>query len=1032
MLRSAFSVIIVLVSCLYLAGESTIDYSREILPILSENCFECHGSDEGAREADLRLDTAEGAYADLIGAVAVAPGDPEGSELIYRIETKIANDRMPPKDSKKSLTVNAKDLLRKWIEQGGKYDEHWAFQPPQKSDLPKTAKHPIDAFVSQRLKKAGLKPSKTASATTLVRRLYLDLIGLPPNPAEIAAFIKSYRKNKSASIDVLVNELMQRPAYGEKWTRLWLDVARYADSNGFEKDKPRDQWIYRDWVIQAINDDMPYDQFLIEQLAGDLLPNRTQDQLVASGFMRNGMVNEEGAIIPEQFRLEGIFDRMDCFGKAALGLSLQCAQCHSHKFDPISHEEYYGLFAFFNETHEAKSWVYSDEQLETIDNVRSQVLELENGIREKRPDWKTELAAWKQEQLDKNSIWTIWDTSLQDWEGGLNHPEELDDHSILTLGHPTVTGYSITEGESNLPIITGIRLEALKHGDQPFEGPGRSYWGTFAISEIELYRKLPGEEEWTQIEMKDASADFETEVGKLNDYYNHKKLDPDNKRRIGPAAYLIDGDTETGWAPDRGPILRHTESAAVIVFKEPCAMPEGSQLKVHLIQSHGGDGNDRENQQLGRYRFSLTDVLEPKAPTYDHAATLAIQKNGQSLSPREENAVFRAWRNSVADLDAANKEIDKLEATYPEARTSVLHSAELQPGIKRVTRLLERGAWNKPQQEITRGTPAFLNPLPVDNPTRLDLAKWVTSKEAPLTARVQVNRVWQALFGNGLVATPEDYGNRSPKPEYLDILDWLAVDFMENDWSIKELIRTILASDTYLQSSNLTIELREKDPNNILLARGPRFRAEAEVVRDIALAAAGLLTHKVGGPSVYPPVPESVLYFNYVKPDYWEPATDENRYRRSLYMFRKRSMPDPVLSSFDAPNGDVSCTRRIRSNTPLSALTSLNEPIFVEASQGLAQRILREGGDTDADRVNYGYLLTTGRPASKLETKEIIGLIESQKERLADGWLDIRRIAFRDPEIVPDLPEGITPREVASWAIASRVLLNLDETLTKN
>lgn len=1030
--RSFPLVLLGLIPYLLYSKTESIDYSRDILPILSQNCFECHGPDEGTREADLRLDTPDGAYADIFGAVAVKPGYPEDSELIYRIEVKDKDDMMPPPDSKKTLSTEEKELLHTWIKEGGQYDSHWAFQIPKKADIPNGAKHPVDFWVRARLSEESLDPSNPANPNTLIRRISLDLTGLPPSPQEIEAYLRAYKKNSKRATEALIDDLMARPTFGEKWARHWLDIARYSDTNGFEKDKPRDQWAYRDWVINAINDDLPYDQFLIEQLAGDLIPNRTQDQLIASGFMRNGMVNEEGAIVPEQFRLEGIFDRMDTFGKATIGLTLQCAQCHTHKFDPITHDEYFQLFAFFNETHEAKSWIYSDKQLSKIQNIKSEIVNLENQIRKQRPLWAEELAQWKKEQIQTDSIWEVWDTHVQDWKGGLNHPEELDDHSILTLGHPTVTGYSIIEGEIKLPTITGIRLEALLHGDQPFNGPGRSYWGTFAISEMEVYRKSPGEEEWTKVELKNASADFETKTVPLKKYFRHKVKDPNNERLVGPVEFMIDGDETTAWAPDRGPVLRHTESVAVIQFDGSLSLPEGSQLKIHLIQNHGGDGNDRENQQLGRYRFSLSTAAAPQAPTYDHAVTLALQKIQSGLSDTEEKTLFRAWRQSVDELELENKEIAELEANYPEARTSVLHSKDTTEELARVTRLLDRGTWDSPKHEIKRNTPAVLNPMLEKDPTRLDLANWVTSDEAPLTARVQVNRVWQAFFGTGLVTTSEDFGTRAPKPEYLEILDWLAVDFMENNWSLKTLIKTILVSETYQQSSQLSEELNKRDPRNVLLARGPRFRAEAEVVRDIALAASGLLTHKLGGPSIYPPVPQSVLDYNYVKPDYWDPATDDNRYRRSLYLFRKRSMPDPVLSSFDAPNADVSCARRVRSNTPLSALTSLNETIFVEASQGLALRILREGGTNDSDRVNYGYLLTTGRPASRYETKEILNLINSQKDRLAEGWLDIRKIAFRTPDTPQELPKGISPLDVASWTIASRVLLNLDETLTKN
>ena len=1016
-----------------LSGTSgTVDFSREVLPILAEHCFKCHGPDAEARQADLRLDTPEGAYADLVGAVAIDPGNPDNSELIYRINHRDGDERMPPKESKKRLTAEHKDLLYKWIEQGAKYDEHWAWQKPIKREPPRYSKHRIDAFIMDRLAKEGLRPSKRADPYTLVRRIYLDLIGLPPNPEEIDSFVSAFKRNKTKVTEALIDDLMQRPAFGEKWARHWLDLARYADSNGYEKDNAREQWIYRDWVIKALNEDMPYDQFLVEQLAGDLLPERTQDQLVATGFMRNGMINEEGAIIPEQFRIDGIFDRMDTFGKTALGLTVRCAQCHTHKFDPITHDEYYRLFAFFNETHEAQSWVYSDEQLSKIESISARVEELEKKIRQSRPNWKTELAEWKKQQSEANSIWKTWDTNAQLWQGGLNHPVELPDHSILTLGHPTVNGYSITEGESNLPMVTGIRLEALTHRDLPFSGPGRGYWGTFAISEFKVFRKWPGEEEWTPVELGSASADFEMEEGTMRDYFFDEERDGEEKRKIGPASFLIDGDDKTGWAPDRGPILRHSEYAAVVAFKEPLALPEGSQLKVELVQSHGGDGNGPDNQQLGRYRFSLTGSLDPTVTNFDHAATLALGCDEKNLSDKERAALFRAWSRSQGDLAEILAEINELESGFPEARTSVLHTMDTVAEFPRVTRLLKRGVWNKPNHQVERGTPSILNALSKKSPSRLDLAYWVTNEEAPLTARVQVNRIWQSIFGSGLVITPEDWGTRAPKPEHLELLDWLAVDFRENGWSQKALIRKILTSKIYQQDSSVSKELLDKDPNNQFLARGPRFRTEAEVLRDIALSSSGLLTEKVGGPSIFPPVPESVIKYNYVVPDYWYPAEDENRYRRSLYLFKKRSMPDPVLTSFDAPNADESCTGRVRTNTPLSALTSLNETIFVEASQGLAQRILKEGGQTNQERANYGYLLTTGRPATSFEAGEIAGLVESQSKRLADGWLDIRQIAFKDPDTIPHLPEGVTPKDVASWTIASRVLLNLDETLTKN
>jgi hypothetical protein len=1015
-----------------LAAEPSIDYSREILPILSNNCFECHGPDKEARKADLRLDIAEHAYADRDGSIAIVPGDPKASDLVFLTQSDDEDEQMPPPKSKKILSESEKKLLEKWILQGAKYEAHWAFSKPEKSEPPSIAKHPIDAFVRTRLKEAGLKHSSSASPYTLIRRMHLDLIGLPPSPQEIETFVKAYRSKRQSSINALIDELMSRPAFGEKWSRQWLDVARYADTNGFEKDKPREQWIYRDWVVKALNADMPYDQFLIEQLAGDLIPNRSQDQLVASGFMRNGMVNEEGAIITEQFRLEGVFDRMDCFGKATVGLTLQCAQCHSHKFDPISHDEYFGLFAFFNDTYEAKSWVYSDEQAETIQSVRGKIDSLEEEIKSQRPNWQSELAEWEAAQKAVATNWTTWDTDTQEWEGGLNHPEELADHSILILGHPSGSGVAKIEGDTPFDMVTGIRFEALLHKDLPFGGPGRSYWGTFAISEWEVSRKRTNETKWTRVELSDASADFDFKPRELHDYFQKKKGNAKDDRRIGPARFLIDGKQKTAWSPDRGPILRHSPSSVTVTFKEPLALPEGSQLQVRLSQNHGGGHFGLDNQQVGRFRFSLTDAANPQTPPFDHAATIALSKPKDECIPADNAALFRAWRRSQTSLERFNTQIAELEATLPEAETSVLHSAETDPEFKRTTHLLERGSWDSPTHTVDRHVPAILNPLPIENPTRLDLAHWVTNEDAPLTARVQVNRIWQALFGQGLVTTPEDFGTRSPMPDHLDVLDWLAVDFMESGWRQKRLIKTILSSETYQQRSTLRPDLTEQDPLNTLLARGPRFRVDAEVVRDIALTASGLLNPEIGGPSVFPPVPESMLKDNYQPIYYWIEATGEQRYRRSLYTFRKRSMPDPALASFDAPNADASCVRRILSNTPLSALTALNEPIFVEAAKGMGLRILTEGGDSDVSRINYGYLLATGRPASKADTKILLGLLEEQRNRLSEGWINSREIAFLDPDDLPELPPAITPRDVASWVIASRVLLNLDETLNKN
>lgn len=1001
-----------------------VEFGRDVLPIFSEKCFQCHGPDEKKRKGGLRLDTLIGATKDLGGYAAVIPGKPNQSILIKRIHHTDPDEIMPPPDSELFLDPKEKKILNEWILSGAVYEQHWAFTVPQKVSFPKKG-NPIDAFVDARLKAESLSLSPPARAEVLCRRLYLDIIGLPPSPEQVAAFVSTAKVDRGKAVKNLTARLLRNSKFGERWARPWLDVARYADSNGFEKDLAREQWSWRDWVIQALNEDKPYNEFLIEQIAGDLLPNHTQDQLIATGFLRNGMVNEEGAIIPEQFRLEGLFDRMDCVGKAVLGFSLQCAQCHTHKFDPLSQEEYYGMFAYLNDTHEAQSWVYSIEQLSLIETIQSKVKELENDIRSKTPNLDQEIMVWEEAQRKKQPQWNTLDFHEHVWEGGLNHPTKLDDSSILVLGHPTAGGSMYLVARPKESKIAEIRLEALRHGDHPFGGPGRGRRGMFSIGEVEVYQREAEGGEWNQVELKEARVDFATDERALTDESEKEK-----RRRVGPASFLIDGKLQTGWMPDRGAVLRHTDSVAVVTLATPLELKDGAELKIRLQLHQGRIINGRDNLQLGRLRCSVADHSNSDVPLLDHAAWLAMEKRPAERTEADRLAIFRTWRKSVSDLAEINARIDGHERTYPEASTSVLHLSQPSPELKRVTYLLDRGVWNRPRHQVDAHTPAALHSLSNTPNTRLAFARWLASEQSPLTARVQVNRVWQLIFGVGLVETAEDFGSRAPRPEYQVILDWLAVDFVEHGWSLKSLIKTIVTSRTYQQDSRMRPELAEIDPRNRLLARGPRFRVDAEVVRDIALSVSGLLHERMGGPSFFPPVPKSMLDYNYSKVD-WQEAKAPERYRRSLYMFRKRSMPDPVLTTFDAPNADFACARRMQSNTPLAALVPLNEPVFVETARALSLRILREGGDKDASRADYGIRLCTGRASQADERKALLDLIEKQRSRLADGWLSIDPVAFGEAAARPDLPEGTTPQDAAAWAIAARVLLNMDATLTK-
>lgn len=984
------------------------DFLRDVQPILAEHCKLCHGADANDRKSGLRLDLRDAALkGGESGAAAIVPGKLDQGELIRRITSTDPDVLMPPPDHKKPLSAQQIEKLKEWIKEGAKYESHWAFTAPVQAPLPAVgATNPVDAMIIARLKERKIAPAPPAPSATLCRRLYLDLIGLPPSPQELAEFEK-------VGYEATVEALLKSERFGEKWARHWLDVARYSDTNGYEKDLQREQWKWRDWVVEALNRDMPYDQFLVEQIAGDMLPGATQDQIIATGFLRNSMINEEGAIIPEQFRMVEMFDRLDCVGKAVLGLSTQCAQCHTHKFDPLSHDEYYGMFAFLNNSYEAQSWVYTPDQHKAIAGILQRTREIDERVRAAHPQWQQEIAAWEQ-SLAKQQQEFAWEPLVATELGtisGLNHPTQEADKSLLMLGHGSADVFMLSTPALN--GVTGIRLEALNHRDLPHNGPGRSRLGTWVMSEVEAYIKKPDGKDWEKLKLVNASADFS----------EAEQKQADGKKASGPVAHLIDGTDDKTWNADRGVGRRNQPSVAVLQFEKPLAAPEGTQFKIAW----------RMTDMLGCARWSVTRAAAPAAPPVNHAAILALQTPAAERTPEQQATIFAAWRASLADSKAASDEIAVIWKDYPQAATSILHMQEREPANRRATHLLDRGTWDKPMKGVEPHTPAAFHPFPADAPrNRLGFAKWLVDKRSPFTARVAVNRVWQAIFGTGLVETPEDFGTRAPVPEYRELLDWLAVDFMQHGWSQKHVIRSIVLSTTYRQTSVVSPELLEKDPRNVWLARGPRFRAEAEVVRDIALSASGLISHKLGGPSIIPPVPQNVLDYNFTYPAYWKPAEGPERYRRTLYGFRKRSMPDPVLTNFDGPNSDFACARRVRSNTPLAALTGLNETIFVEAARALALRVLREGGPSDAGRADYAFLLCTSRKPSAEERQAVLDLLESRRKRLAEGWLNPREIATGDPGKLPTLPPEATPQDAAAWTLAARVLLNLDETISKN
>lgn len=985
----------------------------QIQPLLAEHCLQCHGQDENTREGGLRLDQRQSALEGGDSEIpTIVPDAPDRSELIRRLTTEDESERMPPSPDHPRLSEAQIQLLSNWIEDGAKYATHWSFVAPRKADLSNSEQeasltHPIDQLVARVQKRVGIQRSPAADDQLLCRRLYLDTIGLPPTPEQLQRF-------KEVGLQATLNELMNSPRYGEKWARHWMDAARYSDTNGYEKDLKREQWVWREWVINAINEDLPFNEFIIQQIAGDLLPDGNQDTLVATGFLRNSMLNEEGAIIPEQFRMVEMFDRIDCVGKAVLGMTTQCAQCHSHKYDPISMTEYYGLFAFLNNSYEAQSWIYTDQQQAIISEIKRATEDLENQIKSRIVNWEEQVQSFEDLTKQRLAEWTPVRFHDMNSVSGLNHPvHEADDLSILMLGHTSADVYLI--GKPSIDAeVTGIQLEVLTHSDLPFNGPGRNSVGSWAVRELELFYREASTSEWQKLELTNATAD----------YSSADEQQDEGKKALGPVTYLIDGNDQTQWKSDRGLGKRNASSVAVVQLETPIKIPEQGEIKVVM----------RMSDMIGCCRISLTSDPAPKASTVAHDAVLAMSKEPDSRTSEEHSAIFTAWRLQNPEAEQENNKIVDSWKAFPTARTSVLHLQERTGSKQRITHRLDRGNWDSPKETIDPHVPTFLHSMDQDTaePARLRFARWLTDSRSPLTARVMVNRIWQQIFGTGLVDTSEDLGMRTKPPVQQALLDWLAVDLMEHNWSRKHLLNRILTSETYQQDSRISTESYAKDPTNLYLARGPRFRADAEVIRDIALSVSGLIHHQMGGPSVIPPVPQNVLDYNYVYPSYWKPATGPDRYRRAVYSFRKRSMPDPSMSSLDAPNADTACVRRVRSNTPLAALTTLNETIFIEAARALAIRILSESPNSDIERIQHAYLLCVSRLPSATEEQSMIRLLDAQRTRVAEGWLNPRMITTGNADQLPELPPNTTPQDAAAWTFAARVLLNLDETISKN
>jgi hypothetical protein len=955
------------------------DFNRDVRPILSTKCFKCHGPDDAARKAKLRLDSRAGAEHVL--------GKPAKSELVRRVEATDAKEIMPPPASNKTLTAKEKETLKAWVATGAKYDAHWAFVRPVRPEVPKT-KHPtanpIDAFTFARLEKEGLQPSPEADKYTLIRRVYLDLIGIPPTPEEVDAFVND---TAADSYEKVVDKLLASPHYGERWARKWLDLARYADTNGYEKDRQRSIWPYRDWVIKALNDDMTFDRFTVEQLAGDLLPNATQSQRIATGFHRNTMLNEEGGIDPLEFRYYAVVDRVATTGTTWLGLTLGCAQCHTHKFDPVTHTEYFRLFALLNNADEPEMPLPTAEQVKKRAELLKQIENAEIELLSKLPEKERNklFEAWLAAERKTAVKWTYLRPRVMD-AGSHTKLTLRDDDSIFASGDAIKHDvYTLTL--TDLPAgTTAIRIEALPDDALPARGPGRAYYegpkGDFLLGDFKL-----------NVDGKPVKVASATEAP---------------ARPNTPAAKALDDNAQTGWACQGN---EGKPSYAVFVLEKPLT---AKVAKLELVFER------HYSASLGRFRVSATTADAPKARDIPAEVEGLLTLLDEKLTAAQRDTLLRHWANAGPELKEARGKIDELRKQLPKPATTLVMQ-ERPADYPRPTFRHHRGEFLQPKEKVEPGVPAWLPSLPMDAvANRLAFAKWLVSPENPLTARVTVNRHWHAFFGRGLVRTLDDFGYQGEPPTHPELLDWLALEFVERGWSVKKLHRLIVTSATYRQSSRVTPELLAKDPENRLLARGPRVRLEAEQVRDSALKAAGLLSAKMYGPSVFPPQPPNITTEGAYGKLEWKVSAGEDRYRRGLYTFAKRTAPYAMFQTFDGPSGEACTARREVSNTALQALTMLNDAVLVDVARALAKRAVAHKGET-ADRVAYLFRLCLVRPPSADEAAALAKFYEAQRARFTT-----------DPDRADAVAgAGEDAIDRAAWTATARAILNLDEFVTR-
>jgi hypothetical protein len=877
---------------------------------------------------------------------------------------------------------------------------HWAYVPPVRGPLPAVRdatwpRNAIDVFVLARLEAEGLTPSAEADRARLIRRVSLDLIGLPPSPEEVDAFLAD---TSPEAYEKVVTRLLASPHYGERWGWLWLDLARYADTNGYEKDARRTMWPYRDWVIDALNRNLPFDRFTIEQIAGDLLPDATLAQQVATGFHRNTMTNTEGGTDDEEFRVAAVVDRVNTTMAVWMGTTFGCAQCHTHKYDPFTQTEYYRLYAYLNSTtdHDRDDNapvldVPSAETAARAKRLQDEIAGLEKTLTTPTAELAAAQAAWEKRRVTLRESWQPLAP-----RGALSSRGAtlavLPDRSILVGGKLPVTDSYTVVVDTDLQAMTGFRLEALTDGSLPKRGPGRGDKGAFVVTGLAVTAApLDGRGEARAVKLRVASATRE-----------------DAKR---PAALVLDGDAGSGWGVDGA---SGREASIVFELAEPVGAEGGTTLTFTIDQRSGA------KRSLGRLRLSAT-VTPPPVRVWPVPDDVAGALATETRSDEQAAQVASFYRSIAPSLQSARDRVAQLKSQIPTFPTTLVMQELDKP---RETRIQIRGNFLNLGEAVSAGAPSVLHRVPDgDMPERMKLARWLVSPENPLVGRVMMNRFWEQYFGTGLVATSEDFGTQGEPPSHPKLLDWLATELVRVGWDLKAMHRLIVTSATYRQASHVTPTLLERDPYNRLLARGPRVRLPAEMIRDRILAVSGLLSRKMYGPSVMPPQPEGVWQVVY-SGDRWVTSENEDKYRRGLYTFWRRTSPHPAMTTFDAPSREVCVLRRSRTNTPLQALVLLNDPAYVEAAQALARRIVSEGGEDVAARITYGFRRCLTRRPEPAELDRLVAMYDQELEHFRRHEKDA--IEMSGAVVDED------PASMAAWTVLANVLLNLDELVTKD